>query len=37
MALMTVRQALKEAMAEEMPMPADEDFLKSIAQEGSMR
>ena len=29
--------AAEEAMAEEMPMPADEDFLKSIAQEGSMR
>jgi hypothetical protein len=29
--------AAEQAMAEEMPMPADEDFLKSIAQEGSMR
>jgi len=27
----------EEAMAEEMPMAGDEDFLKSIAQEGSMR
>ena len=27
----------EEAMAAETAMPADEDFLKSIAQEGSMR
>jgi hypothetical protein len=32
-----VETAPEEAMAEEMSMPADEDFLKSIAQEGSMR
>jgi hypothetical protein len=29
--------AAEEAMAEEMPMAGDEDFLKSIAKEGSMR
>jgi hypothetical protein len=32
-----VAPATEEAMAEEMPMAGDEDFLKSIAQEGSMR
>jgi hypothetical protein len=32
-----VAPAAEEAMAAEAAMPADEDFLKSIAQEGSMR